>query len=120
MCRASDALRLTFGIVVNESMARGSRIQGSCCNARWLARPDVGAARGTAEGRPLIALTDAQRLRAGALFAPIPDMDEHDSPGAAALTLDGAAVVYRLFDIGYAIELETVAKLLAPSAPARS
>ena len=36
------------------------------------------------------------------------------------LTLDGVAVVYRLFDIGYAIELEAVAKLLAPSAPERT
>jgi hypothetical protein len=36
------------------------------------------------------------------------------------LTLDGAAVVYRLFDIGYAIELEAAATLLAPSGPERS
>ena len=39
---------------------------------------------------------------------------------AADLAVDGAAVVYRLFDIGYAIELESVATLLAPSAPERT
>jgi hypothetical protein len=60
------------------------------------------------------------RLRPGALFAPIPVMADHAYEGPAELTLDGAAVVYRLFDIGYAIELEAAAKLLAPSAPARS
>ena len=38
----------------------------------------------------------------------------------ATLTLDGAVVVYRLFDIGYAIELDAVATLLAPSGPERS
>jgi hypothetical protein len=37
-----------------------------------------------------------------------------------SLTLDGGAVVYRLFDIGYAIELDAVATLLAPSGPART
>jgi hypothetical protein len=47
-------------------------------------------------------------------------MAEHGNPGPAELTLDGAAVVYRLFDIGYAIELEAAVTLLAPSAPARS
>jgi len=36
------------------------------------------------------------------------------------LTLDGAAVVYRLFDIAYAIDLERAAALLAPSGPART
>ena len=36
------------------------------------------------------------------------------------LTLDGAAVVYRLFDIGYAIELDAVQTLLAPSGPERA
>lgn len=39
---------------------------------------------------------------------------------AAELTLDGAAVVYRLFDIAYAIDLERAAALLAPSAPERT
>ena len=38
----------------------------------------------------------------------------------AELTLDGAAVVYRLFDIAYAIDLERAAALLAPSGPART
>lgn len=38
----------------------------------------------------------------------------------ADLNLDGAAVVYRLFDVGYAIELDAAAKLLAPSVPERS
>jgi hypothetical protein len=47
-------------------------------------------------------------------------MTEQGSPGPAELTLDGAAVVYRLFDIGYAIELDAAVTLLAPSAPARS
>jgi hypothetical protein len=35
-------------------------------------------------------------------------------------TLDGAAVVYRLFDIAYAIDLDRAASLLAPSGPART
>jgi hypothetical protein len=39
---------------------------------------------------------------------------------APELTLDGAAVVYRLFDVGYAIELDVAASLLAPSAPERT
>ena len=43
--------------------------------------------------------------------------DEASTPG---LTLDGAAVVYRLFDVGYAIELDVAASLLAPSAPERT
>jgi hypothetical protein len=47
-------------------------------------------------------------------------MSQHVSAGPAALSLDGAAVVYRLFDIGYAIELESAVTLLAPSGPARS
>jgi hypothetical protein len=47
-------------------------------------------------------------------------MVEHGNLGPAELTLDGAAVVYRLFDIGYAIELDAAVTLLAPSAPARS
>jgi hypothetical protein len=38
----------------------------------------------------------------------------------ADLMLDGAAVAYRLFDIGYAIELEAAAALLAPIGPART
>ena len=38
----------------------------------------------------------------------------------ADLTLDGAAVAYRLFDIGYAIELDAVSTLLAPSGPERT
>jgi hypothetical protein len=36
------------------------------------------------------------------------------------LRLDGAAVAYRLFDIGYSIELEAAAALLAPIGPART
>ena len=36
------------------------------------------------------------------------------------LTLDGAAVIYRLFDIAYAIDLERAATILAPSAPERT
>jgi hypothetical protein len=36
------------------------------------------------------------------------------------LTVRGAAVIYRLFDIGYAIELDRVQALFAPSAPERS
>jgi hypothetical protein len=47
-------------------------------------------------------------------------MTEPGTSGATALTLDGAAVVYRLFDIGYSIELDAAATLLAPSAPERS
>ena len=47
-------------------------------------------------------------------------MAEPAQSPATDLTLDGVAVVYRLFDIGYAIELEAVAKLLAPSAPERT
>jgi hypothetical protein len=47
-------------------------------------------------------------------------MSRHDPVSDAALSLDGAAVVYRLFDIGYAIDLERAAALLAPSAPART
>jgi hypothetical protein len=47
-------------------------------------------------------------------------MADPGNSGATVLTLDGAAVVYRLFDIGYAIELDAAATLLAPSAPARS
>jgi hypothetical protein len=38
----------------------------------------------------------------------------------AVLAVDGTAVVYRLFDIGYAIELDAAATLLAPSAPERT
>jgi hypothetical protein len=38
----------------------------------------------------------------------------------AELSLDGTAVVYRLFDIGYAIELDAAATLLAPSGPERT
>jgi hypothetical protein len=45
--------------------------------------------------------------------------DPAQSP-PADLTLDGAAVVYRLFDIGYAIELDAAATLLAPSGPERT
>ena len=47
-------------------------------------------------------------------------MAEPARTAAADLTLDGAAVVYRLFDVGYAIELEVAASLLAPSAPERT
>ena len=47
-------------------------------------------------------------------------MGDTAQPPAADLTLDGAAVVYRLFDIGYAIELDAAATLLAPSGPART
>lgn len=39
---------------------------------------------------------------------------------AGGVTLDGAAAVYRLYDIGYSIDLERAAALLAPSAPART
>lgn len=39
---------------------------------------------------------------------------------SAELTLDGAAAVYRLFDIAYSIDLERAATILAPSAPART
>jgi len=38
----------------------------------------------------------------------------------AELSLDGAAVIYRLFDVAYAIDLERAAALLAPSAPERT
>jgi hypothetical protein len=47
-------------------------------------------------------------------------MIDHGKSGDGELTLDGAAVVYRLFDIGYAIELDAAVTLLAPNAPARS
>lgn len=47
-------------------------------------------------------------------------MAESAQSTAAQLTLDGAAVVYRMFDIGYAIELNVAAALLAPSGPERS
>lgn len=47
-------------------------------------------------------------------------MAESAQSSAAELTLDGAAVVYRMFDIGYAIELDVAASLLAPSGPERT
>ena len=47
-------------------------------------------------------------------------MAEPAQSSAAELTLDGAAVVYRMFDIGYAIELDVAASLLAPSGPERT
>ncbi len=47
-------------------------------------------------------------------------MSAPHSANPPALTLDGAAVVYRLFDIGYAIELASAATLLAPSGAART
>jgi hypothetical protein len=46
-------------------------------------------------------------------------LDDAPSHGTALL-IDGVAVVYRLFDVGYAIELETAATLLAPSGPERA
>jgi hypothetical protein len=46
--------------------------------------------------------------------------DPAQVPPNANLTLDGGAVVYRLFDIGYAIELDAAATLLGPSGPART
>ncbi|HEX6597822.1 MAG TPA: hypothetical protein VF034_00770 [Gemmatimonadaceae bacterium] len=46
-------------------------------------------------------------------------MTSPTTAGPAGLTLDGAAVVYRLFDIAYTIDLERAAAILAPSAPAR-
>jgi hypothetical protein len=47
-------------------------------------------------------------------------MSLHAQSAAPELTLDGAAVVYRMFDVGYAIELDVAASLLAPSAPERT
>ena len=47
-------------------------------------------------------------------------MTEPARDASAGLTLDGAAVVYRLFDIAYSIDLERAAALLAPSAPERT
>ena len=47
-------------------------------------------------------------------------MVEPAQSSTTQLTLDGAAVVYRLFDIGYAIELDAAATLLAPSGPERT
>jgi hypothetical protein len=47
-------------------------------------------------------------------------MSLHAQAATSELTLDGAAVVYRMFDVGYAIELDVAASLLAPSAPERS
>jgi hypothetical protein len=46
-------------------------------------------------------------------------MPEPEMLGGAGLQLDGAAVAYRLFDIGYAVELDTAAALLAPIGPER-
>lgn len=46
--------------------------------------------------------------------------DPVPAPPLASLTLDGGVVVYRLFDIGYAIELDAAATLLGPSGPART
>ncbi len=37
----------------------------------------------------------------------------------AALVVDGAAIVYRLYDVGYAIRLDRASELLASSAPER-
>ena len=39
---------------------------------------------------------------------------------ADAISLDGAAIVYRLFDVGYAIDLDRAAAALAPSGPERT
>jgi hypothetical protein len=47
-------------------------------------------------------------------------MSPHAQTAAPGLTLDGSAVVYRMFDVGYAIELDVAASLLAPSAPERT
>jgi hypothetical protein len=38
----------------------------------------------------------------------------------AGVTLDGAAAVYRLYDVAYSIDLERAATLLAPSGPERT
>lgn len=46
--------------------------------------------------------------------------DPVPAPPIASLTLDGGVVVYRLFDIGYAIELDAAATLLGPSGPERT
>ena len=46
--------------------------------------------------------------------------DPDHAPPTPSLTLDGGAVVYRLFDIGYAIELDGAATLLGPSGPERT
>src|SRR5256885_5774741 len=61
-------------------------------------------------------------LRPGALFAPIPVMAEQASitEGSGGVTLDGTAVVYRLFDIGYEIALDRAVTLLAASGAART
>ena len=42
------------------------------------------------------------------------------TPTASALVVDGSAIVYRLHDVGYAIDLERASALLAPSAPVRT
>jgi hypothetical protein len=47
-------------------------------------------------------------------------MTSHSGRRPAELTLDGAAVIYRLFDIAYSIDLERAAAILAPSAPERT
>ena len=47
-------------------------------------------------------------------------MPDHTSLTDDDLLLRGVAVVYRLFDIGYAIELERVSQLLARDLPARA
>src|SRR5687767_5363614 len=49
---------------------------------------------------------------------------EHTSRVTAAnsrdLVIDGSAIVYRLHDVGYAIDLERASGLLAPSDPVRA
>jgi hypothetical protein len=56
------------------------------------------------------------------MLAPDPAPAAPPAPAAdalAALRVDGAAVVYRLYDVGYEIRLDRALDLLAASAPAR-
>jgi hypothetical protein len=44
----------------------------------------------------------------------------HAAVRASELRVDGAAIVYRLHDVGYAIDLERASAILAPNAPERT
>jgi hypothetical protein len=44
----------------------------------------------------------------------------HAAVRASDLRVDGAAIVYRLHDVGYAIDLERASAILAPNAPERT
>ena len=63
----------------------------------------------------------AESVALGMLRDPIPSLSNATAPAvsADALRVDGDAVVYRLYDVGYEIALDEVIDLLATQAPAR-